>query len=130
MKRTSFENIFGAIRAVIIAEFKMALKAHGGEYTYNVDPLIIAASICDEVRDIVVVGAKLQPGNNIVLKVREKECSIRDMEIIIWDVEISCIPFLIDHIECTEECSNVSHGIPEMSICKSILNALYGHEDQ
>lgn len=113
MKHTDFYDTLKRIKHHIVDEIKTAIKAHGGEYSWEAigECPIVAANpdTCEpEPLDVCIWSIKLDADDEIVIKATGKEYGEDIDYLSLDDVFVEHLGFIIDYMDDTPLVSNVS----------------------
>ena len=113
MKHTDFYGIFKTIRHHIVDEIKAAVKAHGGEYSWEEigECPIVAANpdTCEpEPLDVCIWSIKLGTDDEITIKATGKEYGEDYDYLSLDDIFVEHLGFIIDYMDDVPEVSDVS----------------------
>ena len=113
MKHTEFYDTFKSIRHHIIDEIKAAVKAHGGEYSWEDEgecPIVAANPYrCEpEPLDVYINSVSLDSNDTLQFEATDKVSGFEVRDLAIDDIFVEHLGFILDYIDDIATVSDVS----------------------
>lgn len=113
MKHTEFYDTFKSIRHHIIDEIKAAVKAHGGEYSWEDEwecPIVAAnPDRCEpEPLDVCINSVSLDSSDTLQFEATSKASGFEVRDLIVEDIFVEHLGFILDYMDDTATVSDMS----------------------
>lgn len=113
MKHTEFCDTFKSIRHHIVDEIKAAVKAHGGEYSWDEDgdyPIVAAnpTSFYPEPLDVCIRSMEIAPNGEIFIEAIGNKYGNEIRNLSLDDIFVEHLEFILDYMGDAPDVSDVT----------------------